>query len=604
MRGGFIWDDNVFLYDNPLIHAPDGLYRFWFTTQAPDYFPLVSSSLWFEWRLWGMHPVGYHIVNILLHAGGAVMLWRLLLALEIPGAWMAALIYAIHPVNVETVAWITERKNTLPMVFLLPAMLLFLKSDRSGSRRDYVLALVAFLLALLAKTSVVMLPFVLLICAWWMNRRVTRRHLLRVVPFFGLSALAGLVTVWFQYNRAIRDGVVRTDGFASRLAIAGRAIWFYLAKAIWPFNLSFVYPRWVVDPAAVRSYLPVIVLAVTCCMLWFLRRRSWAAPIAVAMGCYLVNLLPVLGFTNIYFMRYSLVADHWQYTAMPAVIALVVGSLAMLARRGTQSRNLMAFGGVVAIVVLSISTYRRCEIYHDLETLWRDTLAKNPLGSMPNNNYATLLLDDGKLDEAEVHLRTALQDDPRSYEAVMNLGLVFERRGDKAGALEQFRRSAAMEPRYSFAQANLGRLLIVMGQSAEGVEHLNAAIASNPRCVPAYRERATAREAAGDLGGALADLQSVAETDPSDADLRVNLSRFYVRRNDPQSALREGRAALEIDPENAAAHNNWGMLLEAGGDGNGAVREYRRALQLQPDFPQAERNLRRVSGQPAAPGPS
>ena len=243
MRSGFVWDDDAFLTDNPLIRDPDGLRRIWASTEPPDYFPLTSTMLWVEWRLWGGHPAGYHVVNVVLHALGCLLAWRVLLRLGVAGAWLAALAFALHPVNVESVAWITERKNTLPLVLYLLSALLFLRGDEQpapGGGPARAASLAAFLLALLAKTSVAILPPVLLLCAWWRRRRVSALDLRRTAPHFALAAVLGLVTAWYQGHRAIGPVVVRDDGFASRLAIAGRAVWFYLGKALAPVDLAFV----------------------------------------------------------------------------------------------------------------------------------------------------------------------------------------------------------------------------------------------------------------------------------------------------------------------------------------------------------------------------
>ena len=220
LGGGFVFDDDSLIIQNQLIHASDGLHRFWFTTQAPDYYPLTWSLWWVEWHLWGDNASAYHVVNVLLHAVNVILVWRILRRLKIPGAWLAALVFAVHPVNVATVAWISEQKNTLSMLFYAIAILLYLKFDEEGNGRSYLFSLAAFLLALLSKSAVVMLPVVLLGCVWWQRRRIQWKDVLRTLPFFALSLGSGLTTIWFQHNRALGGHAVRTGGFLSHLAAA------------------------------------------------------------------------------------------------------------------------------------------------------------------------------------------------------------------------------------------------------------------------------------------------------------------------------------------------------------------------------------------------
>jgi len=258
IRGQFVWDDELLVAKNPLVTGKLTLRSIWFGTD----FPLSLTALWLEWLAWGKNPAGYHIVNILLHMAGTVLLWRVLLRLKIPGAWLGSLIFAVHPVCAGSVAWISELKNTLSLVFFLLSILWYLRFDEEPSSRhwSYWLSLMAFILALLSKTSTVMLPVVLLLCAWWRRGRITARDVLRTSPYFLASLAFGLMTIWFQAHQTMTTAPVETETFWARLASAAKAIWFYLGKDLFPVNLSMIYPRWTIDPAAPASYLPMLTL--------------------------------------------------------------------------------------------------------------------------------------------------------------------------------------------------------------------------------------------------------------------------------------------------------------------------------------------------------
>jgi hypothetical protein len=362
-----------------MIKAPDGLYRFWFTTEAPDYYPLTSSMLWLEWRLWGNNAPGYHVANVLLHAASAVLILLVLRRLRIPGAWLAALIFAVHPVNVATAGWISEQKNTLSMIFYSVAILLYLEFDEERHWCWYALSLAAFLLALLSKSAVVMLPVVLLGCVWWRRGRVERRDVACNLPFFAFSLVAGVSTVWFQYGNAMHWQTIREVGFTGRLAAAGWMPWFYFFKALLPFNLMVVYPKWEIDPTRFVSWLPGALL-IACFLFFWRARKSWGRAALFGFGYFTVTLFPVLGFFDQGFYRFSLVADHWQYYSIIGVIALGVAAGKRICSKiaGRHGSSVKAVASVVVLTALTAATWKRASLYADPQALWRDTVAKNP----------------------------------------------------------------------------------------------------------------------------------------------------------------------------------------------------------------------------------
>ncbi len=325
--GGFIWDDNLLVPGNPLITSVDGFPAIWTSASSMDYIPLTISSFWLEWRLWDGNPIGYHLVNILLHAAGAFLLWRVLRKLSIPGAFLGAMLFAVHPVNAASVAWIAERKNTLSLVFYLLAVLWYLDFHAQRSSRYYTLALVAACCAFLSKGSTVILPAVLLGCVWWIEGSVRRRDWLACAPFAALAGIMALVTVRFQAGYILPESEHLSLSF--RVIRAGDAVWFYLWKDLWPVNLSAIYPKWRIDVQSPPSYLPAL-LVVACVIGLWLQRRRWGRGPFFAASHFLLNLLPVLGFVNMGFMDQAYVADWWQQIALAAPAALAGAGISTL----------------------------------------------------------------------------------------------------------------------------------------------------------------------------------------------------------------------------------------------------------------------------------
>lgn len=463
------------------------------------------------------------MVNVLLHVANVVLVWIILRRLGIPGAWLAAAIFAIHPVNAATVAWISEQKNTLSMLFYLAAILLYLRFDENYRGRCYVLSLVAFLLALLSKGAVVMLPTVLLGCIWWRHGRVCWKDLLRSVPFFVLSLTLGLVTVWFQHHRALTLGGLsaESESLLSRAATAGWALWFYLYKDVLPRNLCAIYPKLYPSVSPWASYVPLVAI-VGLLVVSFWKRMSWGKPLLFGLGYFAVMLLPVLGFVRISFHEFSSVADHWQYHAIIGVITLIVaGGVAVYGHAREWGRSILHLACVALFIILAAATWTRAGIYAESETLWQDTVAKNPnawvahynLGNAwmqvgrivdaieqyeqaaeiePNhqevhNNLAFALLQDGRVNDAITHLELVVRINPASAIAHYSLGNAYLQWGSRQDATAQYEQAVQLNPDYVQAHVYLGFALAQRGRLDEAVQHWQTALRLDPRNQDAKR---------------------------------------------------------------------------------------------------------------------
>ena len=629
IRGGFVFDDNLLITENRLVHAADGLSRFWLTTDAADYYPLTWSVWWLEWRLWGANPLGYHVLNVLWHAANAILVWRILRQLKIPGAWLAGLVFALHPVNVATAAWISEQKNSLSMVFSAVAILLYLRFYEQRQWRWYGFSLGAFLLALLTKSAVVMLPVVLLGCVWWLRGRIRWKDVLYSVPFFVASLVLGLVTVWFQHYRALEGHAVRPEGFVARLAGAGWVPWFYLYKAVLPISLTVIYPRWEINPALWTSWLPGILL-IGCFILFWRKRTTWGRPLLFGLGYFVATLFPVLGFFDQGFYRSSLVADHWQYYSIVGVIAVAVAAgERVLGHPGKEGRYQGGVVGAVAVLmVLGAATWQRCGVYADSETLWRDNLAKNPdawpaynnLGCAfqragksheaiglfeqalrlnpdypdAHNNLGVSLAKEGRIAEAFAHWQQALRLKPDYAEAHYNLGIALGQAGKMDEAIGQLEQALQLNPDYADAHNNLGAALAKVGRVPEALRHWDQALRLKPDYAEVYYNAGIAFGQAGRITEAIGYLEHALRLKPDYAEAHYDLGIALVRVDRMPEAMTHWEQALRLKPDYAEAHYNLGMALAQVGRVDEAIGHLEQALRFKPDLTEARNQLARL----------
>jgi protein O-mannosyl-transferase len=555
LDGGLLWDDAAHV-TRPELRSLHGLWRIWSDLGATQqYYPLLHSAFWLEHKLWGDATLGYHLANLLLHAAAAILVMLIMSRLGLPGGWLAALIFALHPVCVESVAWIAEQKNTLSTVFYLSAALLYLYFDQTRRRSQYFLALALFVLALLSKTVTDTLPAALLVVSWWRRGRIGwKRDVLPLLPWFALGAAAGLFTAWVERTYVRAQGPDFALTLVERFLVAGRAIWFYLGKLVWPANLMFFYPRWRVDSAEWWQYLFPLAALASLAGLCLLARKH-RAPLAGAL-IFAGTLFPALGFFNVYPFVYSYVADHFQYVASLGIIVPV----AVAATAG--SRRWAVAAACVVLAALGCLTWQQCGMYADMETLFQETIERNPTCWVAHYNLGVLIAETpGRLPEAIQHYREAAHLKPDYAMAHYNLALGLSRTPDGVPeAIEEYRAALHADPSFALAHNNLGLALsTIPGRLPEAIEEYGAALRIAP----------DSAEAHNNLGIALLHTPGRAS-----------------------EAIPHFQAALRTKPESAEIHNNLGGAYSlAPGRLKEAIEEYRTALRLQPDYPDARYNL-------------
>lgn len=612
--GTQLWDDD-FHITKPSLRSWEGLVRIWSDLHATkQYYPILHSAFWIEHRLWGDATLGYHLVNVLLHAASCCLLAFLVRRLwdssgsrprmpaGAPGSalrrtmpegadWLAALIFAVHPVCVESVAWISEQKNTLSLLFYLVAAIVYLDFENSRKARAYAWASLFFALALLTKSVTATLPAAMLVVLWWRNGRLSlKRDVLPLVPWFGAAAAFGLLTAWVERKLIGAEGPAFEISAMQHILLASRVIWFYLFKLVWPAVLVFNYPRWNVQAEAPGWYGYLgATLAVTAA-LWFFSGR-FRGPIAGWL-LFVGSLFPVLGFFNVYPFVFSYVADHFQYLACIGLIATIAAGAAELHCR--CSRRYRIGARLLAAVILSTLAYRTFSesyFYRDSDTLYRETLRLNPDSWMAHDNLGELLVDEGQVAAAIGHYRTALELNPTFPGIHDNLGVALLKEGKVDEAIGQLSKAAELDPFDAMVHDNLGIAFRKKGMIDEAFRQFNLALEIDPDDTSARFNFGRALLKAGRIDEAVAQFTKLLVDEPRNFETRLVLGSVLLKSGKADLAIVQFQNAVALRPDNADAANDLGAALLARGDFKEAIVYLKRALEAHPNSVEAHDNL-------------
>ena len=595
-QAGFIWDDLI-LTSSKAVQEWSGLWQLWVETENTyrvgntregHFWPILYSTFWLEHKLWGFAPLGYHLVNLLLHVVNACLVWKLMSRLAVPGAWLIAAVFAVHPVHVEAVAWVMTRKDLLSTLFYLTAALAWLRFvDTPGAGR-YFLTLALFMAGLLSKSMAATLPAGLLIWHWWQQGRVTSTDVLRLLPFFLVGLGIGLADMSF-YQR--RETVSFDLSAIDRVLISARALWFYVGKVLWPAGLAVIYPRWDIDPMEPLGWAYVAAALAVAALLWFFRQRIGRGPLA-GVAFFAVTLSPVLGLVDSTYMQWSFVADRYQYLASLGLIAVLVGGAVhgVDELSGAWRNGGVAVAGVV-LVVLSTLTWQLAGIYRDEVTFYKHIIALNPVARDAHLNLSAALSARGRKEEALAAALTAVDQRPDSADAYGNVGeaLIGLRRFDEA---EQYlRRGRKVDPRHRNVLQNLAIAVERQERYEEALEVYDGLLKLN---------REDARTHVG-WGGLLIRMQRYAEAldaltpvealtpglpsvRPLHARLHAQLSLVARKLGRLDEAEEHHRRAVGLAPRDPEPIQNWAESLRKQGNYEEALEWYGTVIELDPLF--------------------
>jgi protein O-mannosyl-transferase len=564
-HGDWIWDDAMYISQNPLLNDPARLWKAWFQPGSfIEYYPITETVQWVQWQLWGKDTFGYHLTNVCLHLLSAFLIWQLLGKFGLRLAWLGGLIFVIHPMMVESVAWISELKNTLSLPPFLLATCAYLDYEERGRRADYLRALAFFLVAMFCKIGLAPFPMVILLYAWWKRGRIGWRDLLASAPFFVISVVLGLITwwssIWYMQGQLKNPAVVDIGGFFPRLALAGQTLSFYFTKCFWPVGPLPIYPQWKIDPSLPVQFLPWIVLAGVVYGLW-LRRQSWGRHVLLGLGFFILTMGPFLGFSSISYMSFTWVMDHFLYVPIIGIIGIVVAGIERVDAQLATSVHPFSTGILTVIMgLLAFESHWYAAAFTGDETFWTYTIDRNPEAWLAHNDLGKILLQAGESEQARQHFETVIRLKPELGEPYSNLGVALVQLGRIPEAIEAFNQSLKRDPYSPETNNDLGIILAQTGHTDEALAHFQQALHKHPLY----------------------------------ADAHNNMGNTLLLTGHTTEAIKQFRTVLEIDPSNISAHDNLGLALSQTGQIPEAMEQFKKALEINPNDAKARDSVARL----------
>ena len=622
LHGDFVWDDGWYITTNPLLSDANGLWKFWFQPGCwVEYYPIQETVLWLQWQLFGTHTLGYHLTSVLLHIFSALLVWRLLAKLGLKLAWLGGLLFAVHPVQVESVAWISELKNTLSLPFFLLAMSFWIDYDERRRKEDYQWAVLLFLLAMLCKITMAAFPVIILLYAWWKRGQVGWADARASAPFFVISLALGFATIWvgqvYEHGSPAQDQNVSLGGFPQMFARAGMILGYYFAKCFLPVDMIPVYPKWPTNAGSILAYVPWLVLAFALGWSWKERRR-WGRHVLLGLGFFGIILGPFLGFHVVSYMQYAWVMDHFLYIPLIGLIALFVAGLEDFNTKAPQALRVGSLGLTgIAIAGMAWGTHSYAGWFVNNETLWSRTLARDPQSWLACINLGSNLIDQKRYDEAVVKLDQAIALSPNEWDGYYNLGFAYDklgknpeaganyrkamalnpgnpksylnlgemlrRGGDTTGAEAMFRQGLTASPNDPALLLDLGNILLQTGRVPEATDLYERGVAANPDSPMVQYNLGAVLLKTGNLSEAADHLEKAVALDPKIASAHANLGVTLARLGRLSEAIEQFQAALEIDPHLKDVRDNFALALAQSGRIPEAVDQFQQALQENPN---------------------